>query len=113
MNRYKILLLALIAFFSLSANAEFTTIARAHEVALSDFSAPASPNGMAGFRSCADCKRMNVRVTPETRYVLNRRDVTLRQFRDALAAVTDRDAPTVVVLHHLESDVVLRISTDL
>ena len=113
MNRYKILLLALIAFSSLSANAEFRTIARAHEVVLSDFSAPASVNGMAGFKSCAACERISVNVTPETRYVLNRRDVTLSEFRDALAAVRDRDAVTIVVLHHLESDLVLQISTDL
>jgi biopolymer transport protein ExbD len=113
MKYSKQLTLSLLVCLSMPALAEFTTVARAHEVALSDFRAPASAHGIAAFKSCEDCELLTVRVTPETRYVLNDQSVKLKDFRFALSTVTNRKDETVIVMHHLESDTVTTISITL
>jgi biopolymer transport protein ExbD len=107
------LMLGLFFFLSAPALAEIVTIARAHEVALSDFRAPASMNGIVAFKSCGDCDLLTVRVTPSTRYVLNNKSVRLVEFRTAISKVTSREDETVIVKHHLESDTVTAISITL
>lgn len=113
MKIFKILTLSLLACLSMPALAEFTTVARAHEIALSDFRAPASSNGITAFKSCENCELFTVRVTPETRYVLNKQSVQLKDFRAAISKVRSREDETVIVLHHLGSDTVTTISITL
>lgn len=98
---------------SLSAAAQFVTISRAYEIALSDFRVPATPNGAVIFRTCADCDFQKVRVTPLTTYEINGKPLELRKFRERIFKVRDRDPVTVIVLHHLESDTVVSISVTL
>ena len=113
MKLSKTIFLGVLACLSLPAFAEFTTVTRAHEVALSDFRAPASANGIAAFKSCEDCDLLTVRVTPETQYVLNDKSVRLADFRSALSTIANRKDETVIVMHHLESDTVTAISITL
>lgn len=94
---------------SVSAAAQFTTVARAYEIPFSEFRAPATPNGATSFRECADCEMLYVRVTPETRYSINGKVVRFDKFREALQLVRDRENTTVVLKHHLESDTVVSI----
>jgi biopolymer transport protein ExbD len=113
MKFFKSLTIGVLICLSMPATAEFTTVTRAHEVALSEFRAPASNNGITAFKSCEDCKLITVRVTPETRYVLNDRSVQLKDFRAAISKVRSREDETVIVMHHLESDTVTAISITL
>jgi biopolymer transport protein ExbD len=113
MKLSKIILLGMLACTSLTAFAEFTVIVRAHEVALSDFRAPASANGITAFKPCRQCALLTVRVTPDTHYVLNNKIVQLADFRTALSTVTSRENETVIVNHHLKSDTVTAISITL
>ena len=113
MNGSRIALLSAMAVFAFPALAEFTTVARAYEVALDDFRAPATANGTASFKACEDCQQMTKRVTPDTVYVLNNRKVRLADFRDAVSRVSNRQDETVIVLHHLELDIVTSISVEL
>lgn len=113
MKGSRIALLTAVAMFAIPALAEFTTIARAYEVVLNDFRAPATVNGTAGFKACQDCQQMTKRVTPDTVYLLNNRKVRLADFRDAISRVSNRQDETVVVLHHLELDIVTSISIQL
>ena len=113
MKFLKSLTIGLLVCLSMPALAEITTIARAHEVALSDFRAPASNAGIAAFKLCEGCERLTIRVTPETRYVLNDQSVQLKDFRAAISKVRDREDETVIVMHHLESDTVTAISITL
>ncbi len=99
--------------FCLSAGAEFRTISRAYEIALSDFRVPATPSSAVIFRECADCEMRTIRVTPQTRYELNTRAVTLKEFRAAVFQIRDRVAETIIVLHHLESDTVVSVSVSI
>ena len=86
-----------------------TVISQAHELALANFQAPATENSVAAFRKCGNCKYKRVRVSSDTRYSVNDELVSLADFRKAILAVRDRSAPTVVVLHHLESDTIVSI----
>jgi hypothetical protein len=113
MASFRKILLSLAALICLPAMAEFTTVAEAYEVALNDFTAPASAHGVVAFKPCGECALQSVRVTPDTRYVLNKRDVRLQEFRNAVAGVTNRDTAGVTVMHHLASDTVTSISITL
>ena len=80
----RIALCALLAL-SLPAAADFRTIERAYEVRLNQFRLPAATVGALALRACDNCEVQIIRVTPETRYVLNKEQVELRDFRKALA----------------------------
>lgn len=98
---------------SMTAQTEIVTITRAYEIALNNFRVPASSNGAVTFRQCDGCPPAIVRVTPSTTYMLNGNRVDLGEFRKGVFQVTDRARETVIVMHHLESDVVTQISVNL
>jgi len=107
----RILIIAATLLLALQASAEFVTVSRAYEIALSDFRAPATESGAAIFRTCADCDFLTVRVTPRTTYEINGRKLDLHKFREQIFKIREREPVTVIVLHHLESDTVLSIKT--
>ena len=104
-----IIMLTLLLGMVLPATAEFTTVTRAHEVALSEFRAPATESGGIAFRICSSCELNSVRVTANTRYFVNEKAVSLVDFRQAIASVRKRDENIVIVNHHLESDTIVSI----
>lgn len=106
----KLILITLVLGLALPAAADFRTVSRAHEVSLNDFRAPASANGGLSFRDCAECETHSVRVTENTRYVFNGRGLPLDKFRQAAATVNNREAATIIVLHHLKSDTIVSVS---
>ena len=99
--------------FSMAAQAEIVTVTRAYEIALNNFRVAASVDGAVTFRQCDSCDPMVVRVSPSTRFLLNGAEVDLREFRKGIFQVGDRASETVIVMHHLESDVVTQISVSL
>lgn len=103
------LIIALL-LFSLTAEADFKTVSRAYEIALSEFRVPATPSSGVIFRQCPDCEAKSLRVTPATRYEVNGRPVTLKEFRESVFQVRDRAGETIIVLHHLETDTVVSVS---
>ena len=94
---------------SLVTAAQGDVVSRAYEVALDEFLAPATENGAAAFKPCSNCQQVLVRVTPNTRYLINGQIVRLDDFRRVVGEAHDRDRQTVTVLHHLESDTVISI----
>ena len=94
---------------TLPAAADFQTVSRAYEIALNNFSAPASHNAAAIFRQCDDCESHRVKVTPDTQYRINDQSVTLKEFRKSIFKIRNRSAETIIVLHHLESDTIEQI----
>ena len=96
-----------------SAFAEFTTVTLASEVRLSEFSLPASANGTASFKPCGACDMKIVSVNADTRYRLNDQVVSLPDMRRSLASVTNRNRKAIMVMHHLESDLITQISIKL
>ncbi len=112
MHSRKLLVLVLLGL-SLAAAAEFRTITEAYELDLSDLRLPGNEYGTLTFKQCIDCDAQTLRVTGETRYLINDRDFSLTDFKDRLIRVTNRKDHNVVVLHHLESDTIKAIEVRL
>ena len=113
MRFIKFFVLAVFVFAGQTAMADFKTITRANEVRLNEFRLPASVNGIASFKACGACSMQTVNVNAETRYLLNNEYVSLPEMRRSLALVSSRDRKTVIVMHHLESDLITKISIKL
>ena len=109
MNVKKVLLIALLTL-SLPVAADFETVSKAYEIALSDFRVPATPSSGVQFKECAECDARIIRVTPNTQYRINGRSVVLKEFRKNVFQIRDRASTMVIVLHHLESDTVEAVS---
>jgi hypothetical protein len=107
--KIRTLIAVTLLLFGLSAAAQDRIVSQAYEVVLSDFRAPATENGGAGFKECRDCKHRIVRVTSGTRYSVNGQALSLKKFRQAIAQIDDHDDKSVTVLHHLESDTIISI----
>ncbi len=102
-----------LAAISLPAMAGFETVSRAYEVALGDLRIPTSQHAAVRFSECDDCESVSARLTPNTRFVVNGRTVDFDRFRQLAAGANDADSIPVIVLHHLESDTVTKISVTL
>jgi hypothetical protein len=100
MHIRKLLALALIGL-SLSAGADFTTIAQAYEVSVGDMRLPRNTGGTLTFKQCSDCELQTLLVNSRTRYVIDGRDVELTEFKERLAGARDE---TATVIHDLESN---------
>ncbi|HZW59631.1 MAG TPA: hypothetical protein VFE85_04990 [Woeseiaceae bacterium] len=109
----RLLALTVLAALSFSARADFHTVQQAYEVALTNFQAPVSLNGMLTIRECDGCEPRSLRVDANTRYELNQETLDLQQFRKRLLTVRDRDNTWLTVLHHLERDTVTVVSLTL
>jgi hypothetical protein len=107
------LLAALLMTLSLSAAADFTTVDLGYEVALSDMTVPVTSSGSLVFKECEDCDAKMIRMTPETRFIVNGRTVQLKDFRKRVFQVRDRSSVPVTIMHHLDSDTVTSISVKL
>ncbi|HSM29294.1 MAG TPA: hypothetical protein VK854_01215 [Woeseiaceae bacterium] len=108
--KIKVLIAAIVLGSALPAAADFQTVAEAHEVSLADLRVPQSESGTVSFRTCDECAYQVKRVGEDTVWVLNGRNLSLDKFRRGLASITDRDAASVTVLHHLEKDRVIRVT---
>ena len=102
----RILLVLVLLGLSLSAAADFRTITEAYEVDLNDLRLPGSKYGTLTFKQCSDCDAQTLRVTGETRYLIDGHDFSLAEFKEQLKRITTRKDPSVAVLHHLESNTI-------
>ena len=93
------LIIALMAFLSFAAWAESYTVSLAYEVAVKDMTLPSYTAGTISFKDCDACERRTIRVTSDTRYVLNKEDVTLADFRIAVNSIANKDTNIATVIH--------------
>jgi hypothetical protein len=107
------LLVTLLMTFSLSAAADFVTVEEAYEVALSDMTTPVTSTGSLVFKECEDCDSRMIRMTRNTRFVVNGRTVDLKEFRKQVFQIRDRSHVPVTIMHHLESDTITSVSVSL
>ena len=97
----------------LPAAAEFQTKARAIEVALSDMQVPVTPTASLIFRECSSCDARVIPMTRDTAFIVNGKNVGLKEFRKVVFGIRDRDAETIIVKHHLESNTVTSLKISL
>ena len=109
MTQTRILLSVLFILVAGAAQADFEPVSLAYEISGKDFTVPATPNGGLTLRRCDDCASQSIRVTDTTLYSFNGQQMILDRFKDALAAAP-RNQVVLAVMHHLESDTVVRVS---
>ena len=90
------------------ADAAFQYVSRAYEIKAQNFIAPTTQNSGFVVKTCDDCDSLRLRNTSETRYAFNGQWMSLDRFRETLQRAPAEQV-TIGVLHHLESDTVLRI----
>jgi hypothetical protein len=110
---FKVSISTLLLSIAFTASADMRVISQAYEVSLEDLRMPRNFAGMIEFKECESCDYVMKRVNANTQYQLNGRSISLDKFRFAIGKVEDRKAPTVTVLHHLESDRVTMIAVNL
>ncbi len=107
--KFKVLIAAILLGLALPVAADFKTVAEAHEVSLAHLRLPQSASGTVAFKTCDECSYQTKRVNEDTQWVLNGNQLPLAKFRRGVMSITDRDATSVTVLHHLEQDRVVRV----
>lgn len=107
--RTQIFLIAALVGLSFAASAENYIVDHAYEIAVSEIRLPGSVAGTIAIKKCASCDVQTIRVTSDTRYVLNNRDVPLEDFRRAVSSILDKRKNIATVIHRLESDTVVAV----
>lgn len=108
--QFRILTFVLALIVAMPSAAQITTVQRAHELPLSVVRLPASETGTLTFKSCPECATTTARVTSETQWLVNHQAVSLREFRAAIESRADRSKQYVTVRHHLEQDVITKVT---
>ena len=103
------LIIALMACLSFAAWAESYTVAEAYEVAVKDMTLPSYAAGSLSFKDCATCERQTIPVTIDTRYILNKVDVTLADFKKAVNGISNKNTNIATVIHHLEANTIIEV----
>lgn len=103
------LLIAALASLSFAASAESYIISQAYEISAANLRLPGNVVGSVSFKDCDSCETQTVRVTTETRYLLNNRDVSLVDFKKAVNSIVDKKSNITTVIHHLESDAIVAV----
>ena len=98
----KMIVTALLLSLSLTAAAQFKTIAEAYEVALSDIRLPQNEAGTIAYKTCADCPYETKRVNAATVWEFNGKAMSLKKFRHNVETLDRSSKIAVQVLHHLE-----------
>ena len=107
--KLKIIVTALVLSLALPAAANFTTIAEAYEVALSNLRLPQSENGTIAYKKCAECSYETKRVDESTVWEINGTATTLEKFRRTVSRLDHPAGETVQVLHDLGRDRVAKV----
>lgn len=105
----KLILLAALASLSFAAAAENYIVSQAYEIAVADLRLPGNAVGSVAFKDCEACETQTVRVNSDTRYLLNDRDVSLADFRNAVRSIKDKRSNIATVIHHLESNLIVAV----
>lgn len=103
------LIIALMACLSMTAWAESYTVTLAYEVAVKDMTLPSYSAGLISFKDCDTCEQKTIQVTSDTRYILNKVDVTLADFKIAVSGIANKDTNIATVIHHLEADTIIEV----
>lgn len=107
--RIKTLFIAALLSLSFIASADNYIISQAYEIAVDGLRLPGNVVGSVSFRDCDICEMQTVRVTTDTRYLLNNRDVSLADFKKAVKSIVDKKSNIATVIHHLASDSIVAV----
>jgi hypothetical protein len=106
----RIFLTALLLSLALPAAADFRTIVEGYEVSVRDIRLPQTKSGTIAFRRCSECPYQTKRVAGDVSWEVDGQAVSLEKFRVALAQIRAYGEWTMTVGHHLERDVIVRVT---
>ena len=106
----RLFIIAMCLGMALPATADIVTVGEVYEVALSDLRLPSSESGTIAFKECDTCNFRTKRVGADTRWLVNGRAVSLKEFSEAVNRVADPHHKAIGVLHHLKKDRVTQVS---
>ena len=107
--KFKMIVTALLLSLSFTAAAQFKEISAAYEVRMADVRLPNSEVGTIAFKRCVDCDYETRRVDGNTVWEFNGEAMELEKFKRLYATVDRSQNIPVQVLHHLESNRVLKV----
>lgn len=107
------LLVTLLVTVSVSAAADLVTVEEAYEVALSNMMTPVAGAASLIFKECDECDSKRIRMTDNTRFIIDGLTVDLKEFRKQVSRLHDRDNIAVIIMHHLESNTITFVSVSL
>jgi biopolymer transport protein ExbD len=93
----KTLIISVVLVFSMTAYAQGVPPSKTFEVSIFSVRMPVSENGTISIRECDECDYHSLRVTPDTRYLLNGEAMKLDRFRQALTQMRQHGDTTVNV----------------
>lgn len=108
--KIKLVITAILMMLASPAMTDFVTTLRAYEVALAGLTVPPSQHSRLMFRQCPDCDSESIRLTPQTRFLVNGRSVSIDRFRHATQQAITAAVVSVTVLHNLQSDTIASVS---
>lgn len=107
--KMKMIVTAILLGLSLTAAAQFKTVAEAYEVALDDVRLPQNEVGTIAFKKCHECDYEVRRVNRDTIWEFNGERMPLEKFRRAFATLDRSQNIPVQVMHHFELNQVTRV----
>jgi hypothetical protein len=110
MMKIKIILATIALVLSAATMADFTPVSEGYELSLSDLRLPRNNGGSIAFRTCSSCNYETRLVSSDARWEINGKATTLKQFRERMAKIADREAQWVTVIDHIELNRVTAVS---
>lgn len=101
--------LASMMVFSSTAFADDVPITKTFEVSINSVRLPVSTSGTVSLRECDDCDYHAIRVTPNTHYKINGKNLRLPAFRKAVLDLKLRGDRTVNVMRDDATNTVVSV----
>lgn len=98
MNKIKTAVVASMMVFASVALADSVPATKTYEVSINSFRAPLTANGTVSLRECSDCDYHAIRVTGQTRYLINGTAIRLEDFRKRVVSIRLAGDTTVNVI---------------
>lgn len=106
----RIIFTALLLSLALPAAADFRTIVEGYEVSVNDIRLPQTKSGTIAFKRCGECAYQTKRIAGDVSWEVDGQAVSLEKFRLRLSEIRAYGEWTMTVGHHLERDVIVRVT---
>lgn len=107
--KMKLIISAVALLLTMPAAADFTLVTSGAEVALSDVRLPRNAGGTIAYKACASCDYETYRVSSDARWLINGKSMTLSDFRQRIALVTNPERRATTVTRHIESNQITKV----
>ncbi|NQV86500.1 MAG: hypothetical protein HQ492_05425 [Woeseiaceae bacterium] len=107
----KLMFAAVALMMTMPAIADFKLITQGDEVVFGMVRLPQSGGEAITYKPCDECDYVTRRLASGVRWQVNGQSLTLPQFLERTAHLSNRDAHSVTVTRHIESNQITLVST--